>query len=509
VREFALATNATILRVEIPSSTYALPPTVHDDTIAGAPVPTSIPRDHIYLLAIEGQVHDEYEEYKEDGPAEQRQKKAQDTWNHWISEGVAEDDLLEPGKKYLVEVAISWKCQAEIREEKDCRTERAEGEQKFDVVFRTATKPPEDLSAYVEDTVPAARGESHYYTDPLAVMFKTSSIQHHIQQYENRRFIIYAKSERGVASVAEMVSHVYRPLTPDSEVEAALQAAMKRAKCLNTPSGGIRSLGHKLIGTLKARLAANAGYRAYLISAPKKRLDEAKTLEELEELVQTCLAKNPTDSTGEPMVHFEWPFTTSRWPTFTAHVGAFEGISDMVLPDGLDDRFSADKQQELLGALAEWPTAKRSDRLLEEVLYKYLQTEALPPAVEPMGYRLWRKLGGSNWQCLGLLLDSPEPLFREGCPINPQSPELLVGHTAMTIVKDSQNQKYTLLTNAQGTRALIWSPGLQADTLKLAFTFTKPSMPPPAKKAGDEITKEEAALSTYILAKPGAYQEEN
>jgi hypothetical protein len=510
VREFALTSDATILRVEIPSATHVLsPPVVDGDVIAGVPVPPSIPQDYIYLLAVEGQVHDEVEEYGENGLAEQRQKKAQETWNHWISDGVAEDELLRPDKKYLLEVTVKWECQAQIGAGKDRRTERADGTQKYDVVFRTAAKPPEDLSAYVEQSIPAARGESHYYTDPLAVAFKTSSIQHHVRQYEDRRFIIYAKSERGVASVAEMVSQAYRPLTPDGEVEAALRAAMKKAKCLALPSGGIRSLGHKLVGTLKTRLAANAGYRGYLVSVPKKRLDEAKTPEQLEQLVQTCLAQKPADSTGEPMVHFEWPFTTSRWPTFSAHVGAFEGISDMVLPDGLDARFPADKQGALLGALAEQPAVKRSDRLLEEVLYKYLQAEALPPAVEPMGYRLWRKLGSDTWQCLGLLLDSPEPLFREGSPINPQASKLLVGHTAMALVKDGQDQKYALLTNAQGTRALIWSPGLQADALKLAFTFTKPSMPPPAKKPGDEITTEEAVLLTTVLAKPGAYLEEN
>jgi hypothetical protein len=124
--------------------------------------------------------------------------------------------------------------------------------------------------------------------------------------------------------------------------------------------------------------------------------------------------------------------------------------------------------------------------------------EGIPPAVEPVSYRIWLEKAtpaGPGWQFLGFLLDSPEPLFHPGRT----KLKLISGRSPHAIQQD-----FSLGVNASGTRALIWSPGLPDDSISLNFTLRKATLSTRAKQQ-----QETAVLQTYVLKTPGAYQEEN
>jgi hypothetical protein len=437
----------------------------------------------IYLVAVSGVAAAE----RAEGDRRQRQREdAQRAWQHRLEHGTGEGTLLKPGTHYVLQVDLAWTRYAYKGEERTLI--KGDGKNVVKLAFRTAEAVPVSLRDYVEETLPAERAEAHYYSEPLLVRFKTASIHQHVKQYGNRRFVIFAKSERGVAQGDLSSPELHRTIVIDDDFEAALVEALHRSSCLSAP-GPQQALAPTVSLTYKTRFLRNTGYTAYLTSLPDTP--------GLTDLTPGELAKRALQSGTE---HCSWPFTTSRYATFGEHVLAHEGFADWVLRDPPAADYKT-KIQGALGQVANKPQEQRGDEVLERILYDVLHCEAMSPADEPMGYRLWLREDGAQgptWECLGLLFDSPEPLFRAGCT-----------GVAITVGTEAQRtaRAFSLAVNTRGTRALLWSPGLRASpgsSIFITLSLTKPALPP-----SDKERVESATLQTYVSDKPGAYQEEN
>jgi hypothetical protein len=434
----------------------------------------------IYLVAVRGVATAERAESER---RNRQRKEAQRTWQHRLQHGAGEGAVLKPGTRYVLEVNLAWNRRAYKGETRELI--EGKGTDVVKLAFRTADTVPVGLADYVKETLPAERAESHYYTEPLSVCFKTASIHQHIKQYENRRFVIFARSERGVAQGDLSSPELHRPTLIDDDFEEALLAALHTSSCLSA-QGPVQAITPTVNLKYETQLLPNSGYTAYLTSLPEAP--------ELANLSPVQLAERSMEKGTE---HYKWSFTTSRYATFSEHVLAHEGLADWILRDPPAANYER-AVRKALGQVAAKPKERRGDALLEQVLYDVLHCEAMPPAMEPMSYRLWVQEEGAQgpaWRCLGLLFDSPEPLFRE------EVTGLEIG-----VGSGSQQSKrpFALAVNARGTRALIWSPGLDGDPIDLSFSLTKPAV-----RFGDKKRIETTKLRTYVRSKPGAYLEEN
>ncbi|MFN4059800.1 MAG: hypothetical protein ACK4IA_03495 [Paracoccus hibiscisoli] len=321
--------------------------------------------------------------------------------------------LLEPGEEYRLE--IDWRWQAWTSNERGTdsppavlpdRWTPAAGQPplrqtyRFRIAPRDLTGPepqdglneylfdPRDLARYIGRTEPVDGRDTVFTDDPIWVHFTTGHVEEMVARYGRKLVIDVQRTDpppRPAAAgpagpIPAALLEMLRAWAPDDvllPLERRVNAAVRAAACLpdGDVAGGL-SLGARL------QLDPQAMYDLRLL-AP--RLDGS-----------------------DPVVVQATRFVTSRHANLTALIDELGFARTGSAPYPPDEM--------ILEQTALLPTGNLvvSDLSLSDAL-RGIGADTLPlPQARSRVIALWRALPGGQWGVAGLLLDSPEPLRREG-----------------------------------------------------------------------------------------------
>ncbi|MBB5699683.1 hypothetical protein [Sphingomonas yantingensis] len=375
--------------------------------------------------------------------------------------------LLEPGETYRIEVDWSWQAWTSNAEGTDSPDPPVPGaftpgtRQVFR--FRVAAEElapsgtqdglnefkfdPRDLVRYLGRIEPADGRDVVFTDDPLWVHFNAGHVEALADRYD-RELVLEVKRTDPPPQVddAAMTLAVFPDLIEVikakgvqsvlSLAEQRINAALADAPCLpDAPAVGGQSIGGRW------KLVPNAMYDFNLLAVRKGAPLAAR----------------------DPIVVNATRFKTSRYANPAEMLAAMGFATSSTAPIAPEELLLADAAVLPTGALSV------SDRDLADAL-RAIGADTLPlPGDRPRAITLWQRIGGS-YRIAGFLIDSPEPMRREGA--------VLIGDTAVDTVRCKPDRLTVGGTMFEPVRAtLSWtrvlfrtaSPVVPADESELAF----------------------------------------
>lgn len=309
-------------------------------------------------------------------------------------------DLLKPNTTYSVSVGMEWE---RFRSATASEIEDADVFPDDGITFRTAAEPPTSVDRYVAFTDPIDDQQPHYYTEPTEITFVSRTLDQMFDAY-GQQLVARAKSALGSHTLLQPITTAEDRFLPLDSLESTLYDALSNLDP-GCAEGDWEKLFEHPVLTFAEPLMPNTGYTVSLIPRP---------------LGESSWPDNLDGDFAENRHVFRFDLTTSRWPTFTAHVDAYRnGFNGDVLagPAGAADAH-----------IATLAAHNRSDAAID-ALHEALFGGPLALADAPAVHRLWgeepvppQPFALPTYRPLGVLVDGPEPLWKLG---GGASPDLL------------------------------------------------------------------------------------
>jgi outer membrane protein OmpA-like peptidoglycan-associated protein len=410
--------------------------------------------NHQYLLEICAVSAEEVQAF---GEATRQFDESITYWNDFALNGASPSaELLHPNTTYQVRATVAWEAY-------DCEAGgalQADGAFDFEEEFTTASKPPVDLTPYLESTYPARGQESHYTGQPLVITMRTDTVEELYSRF-GRELSFDATAASGV-SVRQALDLQIQAASQAPDYEVTIQEALADLPCIINPAQNISKVAE---ATIHAAFQPNTVYTVII------------------------RAEDTTPDGATPIDVYTWTFTTSRYANLEEHAAQYELRQYDLLLDAVDAATQAAITAKLsLGMSVD-------ERLLEEILVADLRDEPKEPAAYPAIYRLWTGDGAGGWIFLGIMLDGPEPLLKrqDGGAVTTLS---LQNPTT------GDDVPFRGVQGERGARALIWLAGTAPEPMSIRL-----DMRVPVDTVLDALIEEDATIAVHLADLPDVMKE--
>jgi hypothetical protein len=304
--------------------------------------------------------------------------------------------LLVPGVRYEMVGTMGW-ARYRSRDDADPDGTSAEEGGPFPIQsrqFLADPQSPRDLTRYVRDRDPFDQDQPHYTDEPLLLRYASAAVDRIYAAY-GEQLVIRAKSgAQGHVVVQPTAATAGTTFTPMGPVEEELLSSLDAIAGLCLP-GVWKHLFPRSLHTVRQTLLPNNAYTVSVLPRPQSEPGPL-TGSEWEKVLEDAF------EVGAYVYRFD--LRTSRWPSFAEHLAAYASapVGDLLIDD----------PNALAAALAGLPSEPllRGDHEVDTLCAAVTGGPVVIPD-RPEVLRLWVP-DGLSWDCIGLLLDGPEPLLR-------------------------------------------------------------------------------------------------